>query len=150
MPPPPELWRRSAERSHVVPAAARRIGAMSQPEHRVRLYFLMTSWEWFLVCAGASAAVAMLAGWWPDLSLWPVLGIGLTLLIMGHLCITCGRVVAFPDLVALASSLQWIVGPWLAETYPPRIPVFRMAMPLDAYLEYAVPATALLYVGMYV
>jgi hypothetical protein len=66
------------------------------------------------------------------------------------MCMTAGRHVAFPDLVALASCLQWIVAPWLADLYPPHLPVFRMMLPLEEYLQYAVPATAVLYGGLYV
>lgn len=122
---------------------------MPLPEPRLKLYFLMTPAEWFVVVCVIILTLALFALWWPDASLWTLLGLGLTTLVVGHTCMTSKRHVAFPDLVALASCLQWIVAPWLADSYPPRLPVFRMALPLDDYLQYAVPATAALYAGMY-
>jgi hypothetical protein len=120
---------------------------MQPPDRAYRLYY-MTPWEWFLVACATSAGVALIGSSRPDLSMWPALGLGLTFLVAGHMCMTSGRHVAFPDLVALASCLQWVVAPWLASLYPPGLPVFRMALPLDEYLRYAVPATAALYIGM--
>ncbi|HEY7171837.1 MAG TPA: hypothetical protein VH417_13390 [Vicinamibacterales bacterium] len=122
---------------------------MLQPEYRQRPYLLMTPVEWFVIVGATILGTALFALCWPDAGLWVVLGVGLTLVVVGHMCMTAGRHVAFPDLVALASCLQWIVAPWLADLYPPRLPIFRMALPLDEYLQYAVPATAALYAGMY-
>jgi hypothetical protein len=123
---------------------------MLRPEHHGRLYLLMTPLEWFVIAGATILATASFSFWWPDASLWAVLGVALTVVVVGHLCMTSGRHVAFPDLVALASCLQWVIAPWLADSYPPRLPVFRMMVGVDDYLRYAVPATALLYVGMYV
>jgi hypothetical protein len=62
---------------------------------------------------------------------------------------TARRFVAFPDLVVAAGCLQWIVAPWLADMFPANLPVFRMSLPLDDYLEYAVPATVALWIGLH-
>jgi len=122
---------------------------MPQPESRARLYMLMTSTEWSVVIGATIVGTSLFTLYWRDASGWLLLGMALTMVVVGHLCMTSGRHVAFPDLVALASCLQWIVAPWLADLYPPHLAVFRMMLPLDEYLQYAVPATALLYAGMY-
>jgi hypothetical protein len=120
-----------------------------QPDDRNRLYLLMTPTEWFVIAGATIVGIALFALWWSEAGTWLLLGMALTMVVVGHMCMTAGRHVAFPDLVALASCLQWIVAPWLADLYPPRLPVFRMTLPLDEYLQYAVPATAALYAGMY-
>jgi hypothetical protein len=122
---------------------------MPQPDYRPPLYLLMTPTEWFVVAGATILGTALFSLCWPEAGTWLVLGMGLTMVVVGHMCMTAGRHVAFPDLVVLASCLQWIVAPWLADLYPPRLPVFRMTLPLDEYLQYAVPATAVLYAGMY-
>ena len=85
----------------------------------------------------------------PDVTTWSAIGIGFTALVAGHLCMTARRFVAFPDLIVAASSLQWIIAPWLAAQYPARMAVYHMALPTDEYLSYAVPATIALWVGLH-
>lgn len=113
-----------------------------------RLLLLMTSVEWMLVLLTSVAAVVFVALLRDDVTRMPALGLMLTFTVIGHMCVTAGRHVAFPDLVALASCLQWVVAPWLADTYLPTLPIFRMSLPADDYLRYAVPATLALWVGL--
>jgi len=122
---------------------------MLQPDYRPRLYLLMAPSEWFVIACTTIVGMALFSLYWSEAGTWLILGLGLTIAVVGHLCMTAGRHVAFPDLVVLASCLQWIVAPWLADLYPPRLPVFRTTLPLEDYLQYAVPATAALYVGLY-
>ncbi len=68
---------------------------------------------------------------------------------VGHLCMTARRFVAFPDLIVAASCLQWIIAPWLAAEYPSRMVLYHMTLPIDEYLRYAVPATIALWVGLH-
>jgi hypothetical protein len=53
------------------------------------------------------------------------------------------------DLIAAAACLQWIIAPWLAESYPPRLSLFRMMLPPPDYLQYALPATVEFWIGLH-
>jgi hypothetical protein len=111
--------------------------------------FELTSEEWAVLFAGAVLTVAGIAGISPDVTTWSAIGLGFTALVIGHLCMTARRFVAFPDLIAAASCLQWIVAPWLAAEYPSRMVLYHMSLPIDEYLRYAVPATIALWVGLH-
>ncbi|HEY2150139.1 MAG TPA: hypothetical protein VGH34_04980 [Vicinamibacterales bacterium] len=108
----------------------------------------LTNEEWAILVLGATVTVAGLAASRDDVGFWPALGIGFTMLVVGHLCLTARRYVAFPDLIASAACLQWIIAPWLSETYQPTLATFRMQLPADEYLRYALPATVALWVGL--
>jgi hypothetical protein len=110
--------------------------------------FELTSEEWAVLFAGALLTVAGIASVSPDVTTWSALGLGFTALVVGHLCMTARRFVAFPDLIVAASCLQWIVAPWLAAEYPSRMVLYHMSLPIDEYLSYAVPATIALWVGL--
>jgi len=112
-------------------------------------FFDLTGVEWALIALAAVLTVALLASLRPDITLWPAMGIAVTTLVVGHLCMTVRRFVAFPDLIAAAACLQWVIAPWLAEAYPPDFFLFRMALGPDEYLRYAVPATVALWVGLH-
>lgn len=109
----------------------------------------LTNEEWVLLLLSSMSVVAGLAVMRDDVTLWPALGIGFTALTVGHLCMTARRFVAFPDLIASAACLQWIIAPWLSEAYPPNLPMFRMLLPATEYLRYALPATVALWVGLH-
>ena len=117
--------------------------AISQPR-----IFELTSEEWVLLLAGALMTVAGIAAI-SDLTMWAAIGLGFSALVTGHLCMTARRFVAFPDLIVLASSLQWIIAPWLAASYPSKMVVYHMTLQTDEYLRYAVPATIALWVGLH-
>lgn len=110
----------------------------------------LTNEEWVILVLGSMAVVAGLAAIRDDVTLWPALGIGFTALTVGHLCMTARRFVAFPDLIASAACLQWIIAPWLSETYQPNLAVFRMMLPANEYLMYALPATVALWIGLHI
>ena len=119
--------------------------------HRTRARFLeLTSEEWAVLNLGSLALVALVAAARPDVTLWPAMGLFFTAIVFGHMCLTCARYVAFPDLIALAACVQWVVAPWLADAYPPNFAMFRNAMPADEYLRYALPATVVFWVGLHI
>lgn len=105
--------------------------------------------EWLALLLGASGAVALVSTGPVPVDQWSALGLGLTLIVLVHMCLTAGRYVVFPDLIAFAACLQWIVAPWLSQAFPPHLPVFRMTLPVPEYLQYAVPATAALWIGLH-
>jgi hypothetical protein len=111
--------------------------------------FELTSDEWAVLGLGSMTFVALLALARADVTMWPAMGLFFTALVFGHMCMTCGRYVAFPDLIALAACLQWVVAPWLADAYPPNLPMFRNALPASEYLQYALPATIALWIGLH-
>lgn len=119
------------------------------PELSHKRFFELTSGEWLVLMVAAALTVSSIGATELSLSLWSALGLGFTAMVIGHLCMTARRFVAFPDLVVAAGCLQWIVAPWLAEMYPANLPVFRMAVPVDDYLQYAFPATLALWIGLH-
>ncbi|MCC7417782.1 MAG: hypothetical protein IT176_11645 [Acidobacteria bacterium] len=112
-------------------------------------FFELTSEEWAGVGLGSIAFTAIVALVRADVTFWPALGLLFTAVVFGHMCMTCARYVAFPDLVTLAACMQWVLAPWLADAYPPDLPMFRNALPVDEYLSYALPATILLWTGLH-
>jgi hypothetical protein len=112
-------------------------------------FFDLTTEEWAKLWLGAITCVALLALARPDVTLWPAMGLLFTALVFGHMCMTASRYLAFPDLIALAACVQWVVAPWLADSYPPTLPMFRNSLPADEYLPYALPATMALWVGLH-
>ncbi len=118
------------------------------PEEGKTRFLELTNEEWvtllLLSCVGVAAIAAF-----RDMTTWSSLAVGFTFLVVGHLCMTVRRFVAFPDLIAAAACLQWIIAPWLSEAYVPNLPMFRMTLTADEYLRYALPATAALWVGLH-
>jgi hypothetical protein len=121
----------------------------SYPERRRPRFLELTFEEWTVLVGGTIVLVALMAGAFPSMTLWPGLGVAFTLIVIGHLCMTVNRYVAFPDLIAAAACLQWIVAPWLAESYPPHLSLFRMMLPPSEYLRYALPATVVFWIGLH-
>jgi hypothetical protein len=125
------------------------MSSMLNPAISRSRFFELTSEEWALLFAAALLSAAGVAAVSPNVTTWSALGLGFTALVVGHLCLTARRFVAFPDLIVSASCLQWIVAPWLAAKYPSRMVVYHMTLPIDEYLSYAVPATIALWVGLH-
>lgn len=108
----------------------------------------LSSEEWVRLIGGSAILTAVAAMIWPTMNAWPLAAVGLTLFVLGHMCFITPRHVAFPDLIVFAACLQWLIGPLLSDAYPPTLPVFNMSVPLDAYFEFAVPATFALWLGL--
>lgn len=115
----------------------------------VRLFMQLSKREWQNLIRGSLALIGLLWLIGAPLTPWPAAGLLLTAMVFGHMCMTAARNVAFPDLIAFACCLQWVVSPWLATMFAPRIPIFRMTLSADDYLRYAVPATAALWLGLH-
>jgi hypothetical protein len=120
------------------------------PDAPTTRFLELTNSEWVVLLLLSVSTVAAVAAVRTDVTLWPALGIGFTMLVVGHLCMTVRRFVAFPDLIAAAACLQWIIAPWLSEAYLPNLPMFRMVLTADEYLRYALPATAALWIGLHI
>src|SRR5712692_6673044 len=118
--------------------------SMLAPDAPRARFLELTSDEWAVLVTGAALAVATAAYLRSDVTGWVVSGLFFSALVVGHLCMTARRYVAFPDLIAVAACLQWVIAPWLAGAYPPHMLVFKMTLPPTAYLSYALPATVAL------
>lgn len=125
------------------------MSSMLNPSISRSRFFELTSEEWALMFAAALLSVAGISAISPSVTAWVAVGLGFTALVIGHLCMTARRFVAFPDLIVAACCLQWIIAPWLAAEYPSRMVVYHMTLSIDQYLRYAVPATIALWVGLH-
>jgi hypothetical protein len=125
------------------------MSSMLSPDKPPGRFLELSAEEWAFLALGSATFVAILASLWSAITFWSAAGLMFTAIVLGHLCMTTRRFVAFPDLVAAAACLQWIVAPLLAEEYPPTLTAFRMALPPADYLRYAVPATIALWVGLH-
>jgi hypothetical protein len=123
---------------------------MSSPRSDVvrSRFFELTNEEWAMLGLGAATFVAIVDWIRPDVTVWPAMGLFFTALVFGHMCMAASRYVPFPDLIVFAACLQWVVAPWLADAYPPRLPMFHNAMPATEYLPYALASTLALWIGL--
>jgi hypothetical protein len=123
--------------------------SMLAPEAPRARILELTSEEWCVLAFASAALVAVVAMVTPPpLGNWPAASVFFCALVVGHLCMTARRYVAFPDLIGVACCLQWVLAPWMSQFYPPNMLVFRMTMPPAVYLEYALPATIALWLGL--
>jgi hypothetical protein len=84
-----------------------------------------------------------------DGDIWVAIACGLFVAIFVHLCLLADRYVAFPGFISFAASIELLLAPVVASKFPPTSYQFRMAVPLDTYLQYATPATAALWIGLH-
>ncbi len=123
--------------------------SMLAPEAPRARMLELTSEEWCVLAFGSASIVALVAMILPQpLGNWPAASLFFCALVVGHLCMTARRYVAFPDLIAVACCLQWVLAPWMSQFYTPNMLLFRMTMPPAVYLEYALPATIALWLGL--
>src|ERR1700723_3772679 len=92
---------------------------------------------------------SVLSAFVADGDIWVPSACGLSASIFFHLCLVADRYVAFPGLISFAASIELLLAPVVASDFPPTLHQFRMAVPLDTYLQYAIPATAALWIGLH-
>lgn len=109
----------------------------------------LTSYEWLLVAGGAALATVLLAPFYYDETLWVGAAVFVSTASLGHLVLVSNRYMALPGLAGVAASIQWLLAPWLSQLYPASFVLYRMWVPLDTYLAYAVPATVALWLGFH-
>ena len=125
------------------------MSSMLSPEAPRGRFVELSAEEWTMLIAGTAVTVALMAAAWPSITLLVALALGFSVLVMGHLCMTARRYVAFPDLITAAACLQLIVAPVLAEPFPPSMLVFRTPLLVDDYLLYALPALVAFWIGLH-
>ncbi len=111
-------------------------------------YFVPESRWLLIVMVAAIVPCATYSGYEHD-SLWIGAGIALTVLIGLHTAFAVSAVPWIPGLIILVAALQWILGPWAGYHVAPLLPTFAMAVQAPDYFSYAVPATLLLALGVY-
>jgi len=80
---------------------------------------------------------------------WAVFACALVFIIASHLCFFADRIVDFPGLISLTAAIELLLAPVLAQIFPSTDWAVAMAVPLATYLQYAVPATAALWIGLH-
>jgi hypothetical protein len=99
-----------------------------------------------MLCAVAGS---ILSTFLADGDIWVAAACGLSVAIFVHLCLVADRYVAFPGLISFVASVELLLAPVVASDFPPTFHQFHMAVPLDTYLQYAIPATAALWIGLH-
>jgi len=100
-----------------------------------------------MLCAVAGLMLSIL---FADGDIWVASAYGLSVAIFVHLCLVADRYVAFPGLISFAASIELLLAPVVASDFPPTsFHQFHMAVPLDTYLRYAIPATTALWIGLH-
>ena len=107
----------------------------------------LTYWIMFLMLCGVAGWVLSIL--FADGDIWIASAYALTLAIFVHLCSVADRYVAFPGLVGFVASIELLLAPVVASGRPTSFHQFRMAVPLDTYLQYAIPATTALWIGLH-
>lgn len=81
--------------------------------------------------------------------IWAVFAYAVCLFIFVHLCLFSGHYVAFPGLISFVAAVELLLAPALATVFPPSFHAYDMVLPLGAYLQYAIPATIALWIGLH-
>jgi hypothetical protein len=123
----------------------RRIGTTIVPG---QLYFIPVS-LWLVIGIAASVVPLSLIGAYEQDSLWVGVGIALAVVVVLHTGFAVRTVPWVPGLILMVALLQWVLGPWAGYHVPPYLPTYAMAVPASDYFSYAVPATLLLAIGLY-
>jgi hypothetical protein len=112
-----------------------------------RFYIPVDRW-WLIIGCAAVAAVSTISTYESD-SMWIGAGVFAGVVVMMHTLFAARIAPWIPGLIALVALLQWVFAPWAAYHTTAEIPIFAMAVPPPEYFSYAVPATLLLIVGLY-
>jgi|HubBroStandDraft_6_1064221.scaffolds.fasta_scaffold138920_2 hypothetical protein len=110
-------------------------------------YIPVDQWVVILVLAGIVAVCAIPA--YESDSMWIGVGLFAAVVAVLHTLFAARMVPWIPGLIALMALLQWVIAPWAGYHTTPELPVFAMSVPPDEYFSYAVPAAALLLLGLY-
>src|ERR1039457_6613272 len=105
--------------------------------------------QWLMLLMLCAVAGSILSTFFFDGDIWVAAACGLFMAIFVHLCLVADRYVAFPGLISFVASIELLLAPVVASAFPPTFHEFHMAVPLDTYLQYAIPATAALWIGVH-
>ncbi|MFK8184208.1 MAG: hypothetical protein AB8B99_12610 [Phormidesmis sp.] len=128
------------------------LSAQPFPGGGQKLYLGMTPYEWGIYGLPLTVIVLLVSGFVPQAAVWPTIGIGFSVFVCIHLVVTSNRHIVFPGLAAFVSCIQLIIAPFLSYAYPPvskGLQFGTMAVDMDAYFSFAVPATVALWLGLH-
>jgi hypothetical protein len=118
------------------------------PPATSRLYFLgVRSWAFIIVMASLITTIS--ANYYVHDSAWLGPAIWVTVAVALHTAFVARVLPWVPGLIALIALLQWVLGAWAGYHVPPLLYTMGMALPADDYFSYAVPATILFILGLY-
>jgi len=113
-----------------------------------RVYFLPLR-LWAFIFVVATLVATLTANAYAFDSPWVGVGLWLAVVVALHTAMAARAVPWIPGLIALIAILQWVLAPWAGYHVPAPISTLTMAVPADQYFRYAVPATLLFTVGLY-
>jgi hypothetical protein len=113
-----------------------------------RRFYLETDRWWIIVVVAGVISFSLLSLYEKD-SLWIGVGLFAAIVVILHSFLVSRIVPWIPGMVATVAFAQWVIAPWAAYYVPPDAAVFDMALRPEEYFSYAVPATVLFAVGMY-
>lgn len=114
-----------------------------------KLFWGLLPTHWFTLAIVSVIAGLFLSGFFVDGDIWVAFACALSVAIFSHLCLAADRYVAFPGLISFVASIELLVAPIVAIAFPPTFRQFQMVIPIDRYLQYAIPATAALWIGLH-
>jgi hypothetical protein len=114
-----------------------------------RRWYFLPSRQWGLIAAASTGGAVATAGAYMADSLWLGLAVAVTIGLLLHTFAVSRTVPWIPGLAALVAMVQWVLAPWAAYHVPPIVPTFYMPLPPHAYFGYAVPATLVWVLGLY-
>ena len=80
---------------------------------------------------------------------WVGVGLWLTVAVALHTAFAARTVPWIPGVIALVALGQWVMAAWAGYHVPPPVYTLAMALPADEFFRYAVPASALFVLGLY-
>ncbi len=107
----------------------------------------LNHWLILLMLCGVAGSVVSII--FANGDIWVASACGISVVIFVHFCLVADRYVAFPGLISFVASIELLLAPVVASVFPPTFHQFQMAVPLDTYLQYAVPATVALWIGFH-
>jgi hypothetical protein len=115
----------------------------------VNVFFGLSLAHWLRLLVLCAVTGLILSTFFFDGDIWVAAACGLSVAIFVHLCSGADRYVAFPGLICFVASIELLLAPVVASALPPTFHEFQMAVPLDMYLQYAIPAIAVLWIGLH-
>ncbi len=80
---------------------------------------------------------------------WVGVGLWVSVAVALHTAFAARTVPWIPGVIALVALGQWVLAAWAGYHVPPPVYTLAMALPADEYFRFAVPATALFVLGLY-
>jgi hypothetical protein len=113
-----------------------------------RVYFLPLHY-WMFIVVIATLLSALAANGFVHDSPWVGVGVWVAVVVTLHTAFIARAVPWIPGVIALIAMIQWVLAAWAGYHVPPPLYTLAMAVPASEYFGYAVPATVLFALGLY-